>query len=104
MKVIIKHNLLEDTLTILNIHTVRNKCIDSIMRDIRDMQTLEEDEYRVMIHDRNEIHLYQRGLIYGKTLIARYVVDEYHKDIFNGVVKELNEENEDNEDNENEEY
>lgn len=89
MKVIIKHDLKDGTLTILNMHSERTKCIEAIQQDIRNMQDQEEDEYKIMLVNRTEIHLYEKGIIYGKSLICRYVVDEYCKDIFKEVVKEI---------------
>lgn len=75
MKIVIKHDIDNDAMIILNVFTCdhsKTKAIESIMHDIV------HDDYQVIVK-KNEVFVYLKGLLYGKTLKYRYIIDDFFK-------------------------
>lgn len=98
MKVIIKHDLLTDEYTILDIFedSDREKCINAIQADIRSHKL--DEEVRITIHGNNTVKVHVPGMIWGKTAIIRYTVDTYIGENFAQVMREIEAKNEDEDD------
>jgi hypothetical protein len=90
MKIIIKHDLLEDKIEIMNIFREeheQSKALQSVMNDVSLIQG--SRNFQVVVKHKNEIVVYEKGLIYGKTHVYRYIIDSCYKNEFKRVLAEI---------------
>lgn len=100
MKCIIRHDVANDEFTIIDVLATsrpsdRSHSLDAIMRDIAANKN--DRDIQITIVNNIKVYVYERGKIYGKTLIYQYVIDSFYKKEFDKVLEEIEDRDEEEE-------
>jgi hypothetical protein len=88
MHIIIKHDIEEDTVDILEIYEGENDKTRAIECVIRDIEAIAGDrDFQIVVTNKRQIDVYEKCLLFGKSRMYRYTIDNYYKKVYNQVIK-----------------
>jgi hypothetical protein len=94
MKLVLRSDVLNDNIEVLKIFDCMHEHTKSVEHILEDVDIVGIGKNIQVVHvNKSRIEVFNKGLIYGKSLIYIYFIDSYFNDKFDLVVKELAKDN-----------